>query len=415
MANMPNNCKKLWDIKENKQTVMIYMCIEQPENVESLNPTIFTNNSTNTSNNNNTIANIANNTNVTNITNVNDIIRSTTTTTQGSATTTQGTTTTLAATTTQEPTTTLATTTTQGTATLGSATLGTTAIATTTQGTTTHGSATTTQGTTALGSATRAATTTPAVTTTQKPVPVIATTRAPTTQKPVFVPVAATTQKPVSVPVIDPVVSTTTKLRGQGNINSNLNNNIVQNKEPPKEGLSQTTQTLIIVFSGITIVSIIGSVTYSCTNKKEPITPNQSNQRMLDNRYSPGRGTNPNIQQQTNTIHPRRLQHMNSWYNSNNDIRKLSTQMKKKRKNKKTNDNVEHGKTHPGENGKNDKTIPRAPSSQPPPLPKATLHDREQDLRQFLKTDISLQNPRTELNKQDNSIPTDDKSSKNGQ
>ena len=136
---------------------------------------------------------------------------------------------------------------------------------------------------------------------------------------------------------------------------------------------------------------------------------------MLDNRYSPGRGTNPNIQQQTSTIHPRRLQHMNSWYNSNNDIRKLSTQMKKKRKNKKTNDNVEHGKTHPGENGKNDKTIPRAPSSQPPPLPKPTLHDREQDLRQFLKTDISLQNPRTELNKKDNSIPTDDKSRQNEQ
>jgi hypothetical protein len=399
MANMPNNCKKLWDIKENKQTVMIYMCIDQPENIESLlTPTIITN----TSNNNNTIANIANNTNVTNIanntnvtniTNVNDIIRSFTTTTLGSAT--------LATTTTQEPTTTL-----------GSATLATTtAIATTTHATTAI--ATTTQGTTTLGSATHAATTTPAVTTTQKPVPVIAATRAPTTQKPV--PVIATTQKPVSVPVIDPVVSTTTKLRGQGNINSNLNNNIVQNKEPPKEGLSQTTQTLIIVFSGITIVSIIGSVTYSCTNKKEPITPNQSNQRMLDNRYSPGRGTNPNIQQQTSTIHPRRLQHMNSWYNSNNDIRKLSTQMKKKRKNKKTNDNVEHGKTHPGENGKNDKTIPRAPSSQPPPLPKPTLHDREQDLRQFLKTDISLQNPRTELNKKDNSIPTDDKSSKNKQ
>ena len=404
MANMPNNCKKLWDIKENKQTVMIYMCIDQPENVESLlTPTIITN----TSNNNNTIANIANNTNVTNIanntnvtniTNVNDIIRSFTTTTLGSAT--------LATTTTQEPTTTL-----------GSATLATTtAIATTTHATTAI--ATTTQGTTTLGSATHAATTTPAVTTTQKPVPVIAATRAPTTQKPVPVIAttrAPTTQKPVSVPVIDPVVSTTTKLRGQGNINSNLNNNIVQNKEPPKEGLSQTTQTLIIVFSGITIVSIIGSVTYSCTNKKEPITPNQSNQRMLDNRYSPGRGTNPNIQQQTSTIHPRRLQHMNSWYNSNNDIRKLSTQMKKKRKNKKTNDNVEHGKTHPGENGKNDKTIPRAPSSQPPPLPKPTLHDREQDLRQFLKTDISLQNPRTELNKKDNSIPTDDKSSKNKQ
>ena len=46
---------------------------------------------------------------------------------------------------------------------------------------------------------------------------------------------------------------------------------MVQNKEPPKEGLSQTTQTLIIVFSGITIVSIIGAVTYSCKNKKEPI------------------------------------------------------------------------------------------------------------------------------------------------
>ena len=89
--------------------------------------------------------------------------------------------------------------------------------------------------------------------------------------------------------------------------------------------------------------------------------------------------------------------------------------MKKKRKNKKTNDNVEHDKTHPGENGKNDKTIPKAPSTQPPPLPKPTLHDREQDLRQFLKNDISLQNPRTELNKKDNSITTDDKSSKNKQ
>ena len=269
--------------------------------------------------------------------------------------------------------------------------------------------ATTTQGPTTLGSATHAATTT------QKPVPVpvIATTRAPTTQKPAFVPVAATTtQKPV--PVIDPIVSTTTKLRGQGNINSELKNNIVQNKEPSKEGLSQTTQTLIIIFSSITIISIIVAVTYSCKNKKEPITPNQSNQRMLDNKYSPGRGTNPNIQQQTNTIHPRRLQHMNSWYNNNNDIRKLSTQMKK-RKNKKTNDNVEHGKTHPGENGKNDKIIPRAPSSQPPPLPKPTLHDREQDLRQFLKNDISLQNPRTELNKKDNFIPTDDKSRQNEQ
>ena len=387
---MPNNCKKLWDIKENKQTVMIYMCIEQP-NIESLNPTIFTNNSTNTSNNNNTI---------TNITNVNDIIRSTTTTTQGPTTTTQG------------PT--AHATTTQATTTQGSATLGTTAIATTTQGTTTLGSATTTQGTTALGSATLGSAT-HAVTTTQKPVPVIATTRAPTTQKPVFVPVAATTQKPVSVPVIDPVVSTTTKLRGQGNINSNLNNNIVQNKEPPKEGLSQTTQTLIIIFSGITIISIIGAVTYSCKNKKEPITPNQSNQRMLDNKYSPGRGTNLNIQQQTNTIHPRRLQHMNSWYNSNNDIRKLSTQMKKKRKNKKTNDKVEHTQTHPGENGKNDKTIPRAPSSQPPPLPKATLHDREQDLRQFLKNDISLQNPRVKTEKKETNSPTDDKSRQNEQ
>ena len=36
MANMPNNCKKLWDIKENKQTVMIYMCIEQPEKKSEL-------------------------------------------------------------------------------------------------------------------------------------------------------------------------------------------------------------------------------------------------------------------------------------------------------------------------------------------------------------------------------------------
>lgn len=409
MANMPNNCKKLWDIKENKQTVMIYMCIEQPESL--LTPTIITNTS-----NNNTITNIVNNTNVTNITNVNDIISSITThaTTTTQAPTTTHATTTLAATTTQRPTTLAATTTTQGSAT------------TTTQGIAMY--ATTTQApTTTKGTATLATTTN-----TQKPVPVIATTRAPTTQGPTTLaatttlgpatlaatttqkpaPVVTTTQKPV--PVIDPVVSTTTKLRGQGNINSNLNNNIVQNKEPSKEkdGLSQTTQTLIIVFSGITIVSVIGAVTYSCKNKKEPITPNQSNQRMLDNRYSPGRGTNPNIQQQTNTIHPRRLQHMNSWYNNNNDIRKLSTQMKKKRKNKKTNDKVEHSKTHPGENDKNDKSIPKAPSSRPPPLPNPTLHDREQDLRQFLKTDISLQNPRTKLNKNNNSIPTDDKSSK---
>ena len=359
MANMPNNCKKLWDIKENKQTVMIYMCIEQPESL--LTPTIITNTS-----NNNTIANIVNNTNVTNITNVNDIIRHTTTT--------------------QGPTTLAATTTTQGP---------------------------TTKGSTTLGSATHAATTTLGPTTLAATTTLGSATRAPTTQKPVSAPVIATTQKPV--PVIDPVVSTTTKLRGQGNINSNPNNNMVQNKEPPKEGLSQTTQTLIIVFSGITIVSIIGAVTYSCKNKKEPITPNQSNQRMLDNRYSPGRGTNPNIQQQTNTIHPTRLQHMNSWYNNNNDIRKLSTQMKKKRKNKKTNDKVEHTKNHPGENGKIDKSIPKAPSSRPPPLPNPTLHDREQDLRHFLKNDISLQKPRTELNKKDNSIPTDDKSSKNGQ
>lgn len=358
MANMPNNCKKLWDIKENKQTVMIYMCIEQPESL--LTPTIITNTS-----NNNTIANIVNNTNVTNITNVNDIISSITT---------HATTTTQAPTTTQRPTTLAATTTTQGSVTVPVIA---TTRAPTTQGPTTHA-------------------TTAIATTTQGPTTVAAT----------------TTQKPV--PVIDPVVSTTTKLRGQGNINSNLNNNIVQNKEPSKEkdGLSQTTQTLIVVFSGITIVSIIGAVTYSCKNKKEPITPNQSNQRMLDNRYSPGRGTNPNIQQQTNTIHPRRLQHMNSWYNNNNDIRKLSTQMKKKRKNKKTNDKVEHTKNHPGENGKIDKSIPKAPSSRPPPLPNPTLHDREQDLRHFLKNDISLQKPRTELNKKDNSIPTDDKSSK---
>ena len=402
MANMPNNCKKLWDIKENKQTVMIYMCIEQPESL--LTPTIITNTSNNNTianiaNNNtianianNTIVNIANNTNVTNITNVNDIIRHTTTT-QGP--TTLGSATLAATTTTQGPTTLAATTTTQGPTTKGSTTLGSaTHAATTTLGPTTLSATTTTQGPTTL-----AATTT-----------LGSATRAPTTQKPVSAPVIATTQKPV--PVIDPVVSTTTKLRGQGNINSNPNNNMVQNKEPPKEGLSQTTQTLIIVFSGITIVSIIGAVTYSCKNKKEPITPNQSNQRMLDNRYSPGRGTNPNIQQQTNTIHPTRLQHMNSWYNNNNDIRKLSTQMKKKRKNKKTNDKVEHTKNHPGENGKIDKSIPKAPSSRPPPLPNPTLHDREQDLRQFLKNDISLQKPRTELNKKDNSIPTDDKSSK---
>ena len=369
MANMPNNCKKLWDIKENKQTVMIYMCIEQPESL--LTPTIITNTS-----NNNTIANIVNNTNVTNITNVNDIISSITThaTTTTQAPTTTHATTTQAPTTTQRPTTLAATTTTQGSVTVPVIA---TTRAPTTQGPTTHA-------------------TTAIATTTQGPTTVAAT----------------TTQKPV--PVIDPVVSTTTKLRGQGNINSNLNNNIVQNKEPSKEkdGLSQTTQTLIVVFSGITIVSIIGAVTYSCKNKKEPITPNQSNQRMLDNRYSPGRGTNPNIQQQTNTIHPTRLQHMNSWYNNNNDIRKLSTQMKKKRKNKKTNDKVEHTKNHPGENGKIDKSIPKAPSSRPPPLPNPTLHDREQDLRQFLKTDISLQKPRTKLNKNNNSIPTDDKSSK---
>ena len=178
---------------------------------------------------------------------------------------------------------------------------------------------TTTSSPTTTTSSPTTTTTVPVITTTTS-VPVIT-----TTQKPASVPVITTTQKPASVPVI----TTTTKLRGSGSVNSKLDNNVVQNKDSSSEGLTQTTQTLIVVFSGIILISIIGAVTYSCKNKKEPITPNQSNQRMLDNRYSPGRGTNLNIKQQTNTLHPRRLQHMNSWYNSNNDIRKLSTQMKK--------------------------------------------------------------------------------------
>ena len=356
---MPNNCKKLWDIKENKQTVMIYMCIEQPNIDQGLLAMTSSINTTNTTNVDSQGADVA--------------MPTTTTTTTTSLPTT---------TTTSLPTTTTTTT-----------SLPTTTTTTSLPTTTTTTSLPTTTTTTSLPTTT---TTTSLPTTTTTTVPVIA-----TTQKSASVPVIATTQKPATMPVI----TTTTKLRGSSSANSKLDNNVVQNKDSSSEGLTQTTQTLIVVFSGIILISIIGAVTYSCKNKKEPITPNQSNQRMLDNRYSPGRGTNLNIKQQTNTLHPRRLQHMNSWYNSNNDIRKLSTQMKKKRKDK--DKDKDKSKTHPG--------IPRAPNTDPPPLPKPSLHDREQDLRHFLNNDISLQNPRVKTEKKETNSPTDDKSSKNEQ
>ena len=356
---MPNNCKKLWDIKENKQTVMIYMCIEQPNIDQGLLAMISSTNTTNTTNATNT-------TNTTNIDSQGAGVAITTTSMPTTTTTSMPTTTTsIPTTTTSMPTT------------------------TTSMPTTTTSMPTTT-------------TSIPTTTTTTS-MPTTTTTSMPTTTT--IVPVIATTQKPVTATV--PVITTTTKLRGSSNVNSKLDNNVVQNKDSSSEGLTQTTQTLIVVFSGIILISIIGAVTYSCKNKKEPITPNQSNQRMLDNRYSPGRGTNLNIKQQTNTLHPRRLQHMNSWYNSNNDIRKLSTQMKKKRRDKDKDKDKDKSKTHPG--------IPRAPNTNPPPLPKPSLHDREQDLRHFLNNDISLQNPRVKTEKKETNSPTDDKSSKNEQ
>ena len=363
LANMPNNCKKLWDIKENKQTVMIYMCIEQPNIDQGLLAMISSTNTTNTTNVDSQGADVA--------------MPTTTTTTTSMPTTTTTTSVPTTTTTKSVPTTTTTTTTVPTTTT-------TTSLPTTT--TTTSVPTTTTTTTTSL----------PTTTTT---------TSMPTTTT--TVPVITTTQKPATVPttVPTPVITTTTKLRGSGSVNSKLDNNVVQNKDSSSEGLTQTTQTLIVVFSGIILISIIGAVTYSCKNKKEPITPNQSNQRMLDNRYSPGRGTNVNIKQQTNTLHPRRLQHMNSWYNSNNDIRKLSTQMKKKRRDK--DKDKDKSKTHPG--------IPRAPNTNPPPLPKPSLHDREQDLRHFLNNDISLQNPRVKTEKKETNSPTDGKSSKSEQ
>lgn len=353
---MPNNCKKLWDIKENKQTVMIYMCIEQPNIDQGLLAMISSINTTNA-------------TNTTNTTNVDS----------------QGAGVAMPTTTTSMPTTT------------------TTSMPTTTTTT----SLPTTSTTTSMPTTTSIPTTTTSMPTTTTSIPTTTTTTSmptTTTSMPTTiatVPVIATTQKPATPTVI----TTTTKLRGSSTANSKLDNNVVQNKDSSSEGLTQTTQTLIVVFSGIILISIIGAVTYSCKNKKEPITPNQSNQRMLDNRYSPGRGTNLNIKQQTNTLHPRRLQHMNSWYNSNNDIRKLSTQMKKKRRDK--DKDKDKSKTHPG--------IPRAPNTNPPPLPKPSLHDREQDLRHFLNNDISLQNPRVKTEKKETKSPTDDKSSKNEQ